>query len=178
MIIAHDFKITLEEYAHREIDNDFPVFDCCPKCGCHAHGNLYKNGFYTRHAKTANMADPILIWIRRMRCKSCKGSFSVLPSFLIPYFQNCVETVLEVLRDYFLDGESKDTRQARSFYKKRFLNRVNWIYSYLNEAVGRFGYPKTEGEAASVCLKKIFSIGCQKFFLASWGYMDSYLMAR
>jgi hypothetical protein len=178
MIIPHDFNIELIEYADRDIDNDFPVFDCCPKCGCHAHGNVYRNGFYHRNAKTKDMDEYYRIPIRRMRCKSCKGSFSVLPDFLIPYFQNTVDAVLGIVEEALNEADRHSPRQTKWYYKNRFMAGAKWVYHYLNNVVGRFNYPNTDGEAALVCLKRIFKIGCRNFFLASWNHLDSYLMAR
>ena len=42
MIILHDFRISLEEYADRGKKNNFPIFDQCPNCNCLASGNLHQ----------------------------------------------------------------------------------------------------------------------------------------
>src|SRR5438270_403941 len=84
MIISHDFGIGVVEYGERGKNNEFPLFDICPKCKSPAHGNLHRNGYYWRYGITdvATLRIPIC----RLRCLQCEVNISILPDFLIPYF--------------------------------------------------------------------------------------------
>ena len=93
MIILHDFDIGLIEYGDRGIKNDFPLFEECPSCKCLSHGNLHRNGYYWRYGITEEKT--LYIPICRLRCLQCGVNISILPDFLIPYFQHTVQTVLD-----------------------------------------------------------------------------------
>jgi hypothetical protein len=79
MIIPYDFAVSLNEYAQRGKENDFPVFDQCPNCKCPASGNLYRNGFYWRNSITQELV--LRIPICRLKCLLCKVNISILRTF-------------------------------------------------------------------------------------------------
>ena len=88
MIISHDFGIDLMEYAARGKENEYPLLDKCPNCKCIGPGNIHRNGYYWRFGLTDEETRKIPIC--RLRCLMCNKSISILPDFLIPYFQHTI----------------------------------------------------------------------------------------
>lgn len=107
MIILHDFRISLEEYANRGKMNNFPIFDKCPNCHCIASGNLHRHGYYWRYAITDEAEFKIPIC--RLICLSCKKTFSILPDFLIPYFQHSLDLILQRMERFYRTKRQKAT---------------------------------------------------------------------
>ncbi|WP_408645592.1 DUF6431 domain-containing protein [Thermotalea metallivorans] len=54
----------------------------CPSCGY--EGMLHRHGHYDRNVVT--LYQHFVISIQRFQCPSCKKTYSLLPSMLIPYF--------------------------------------------------------------------------------------------
>lgn len=80
MVVYHDFKIDLEEYARLGKKNNFPSFDRCP-C-CKGMVRLYRHGYYWRNAIDVRRAE-YRIPICRLICPSCQKTVSIpLPSWL------------------------------------------------------------------------------------------------
>ena len=97
MQIIHDFEISPVQYYINGQENDFPVIKRCPEC----HDKMIKHGFYDRTVITiSNKA--YIIFIRRYRCKYCDKTVSILPSFLLPYFQRSLFFIFYCLEQYFL----------------------------------------------------------------------------
>jgi len=105
MIILHDFGISLGEYAINRKKNHFSIFDKCPICNCVALGNIHRHGFYWRYAITDE--DVVEIPICRLICLSCRKTFSIIPDFLIPYFQHSLEIILKRIGQFLEKKKSK-----------------------------------------------------------------------
>lgn len=171
MIIPYDFEIDLAEYAQRGKENDFPVFDQCPSCHCPSGGNVYRNGFYWRNSITEDLV--LRIPICRLKCLKCKVSISILPDFLIPYFQYTLHTILKSVKRALEKKKGNGCRQLWSFHLRRFIRSVNWIHSFLvdNEMEDR------KKEAISY-MKMILDFGESPFLRRTWGHLSSYFMAH
>ncbi|QOY35413.1 DUF6431 domain-containing protein [Anaerobacillus isosaccharinicus] len=176
MIKIHDFGIGLVEYGERGKKNDFPLFDECPNCKCLAHGNLHRNGYYWRYGITEE--ETSYIPICRLRCLGCKVNISILPDFLIPYFQHTVKTVLDRVNQILQNKRVNGSRQLLRFYLCRYLKCINWIHTFfisLGEISGKSGDIKKE---AIKYMKMIHDFGESPFLRRSQGHLAKYLMAN
>jgi len=176
MIILHDFGIDLEEYATRGKTNHFPLLDACPNCGSMAHGNIHRNGFYWRYGITE--AITVKIPICRLKCLQCKVSFSILPDFLIPYFQHTVHTIIARISRRLEQKEVNGGHQLIWFHLRRFLRNVNWIHSYFIDEGLVSGMSNEQKKEATKYVKMIQDFGESPFLRRSWGHLSTYFMAN
>lgn len=177
MIIKYDFGIDLKEYEKRGKENVFPIFERCPKCNCVSEGNLHRNGYYWRYGITEE--DELYIPICRLRCLACKVNISILPDFLIPYFQSTLHTIVERV-DYFLRGGkiARSLRQLFGQHLKRFFEVLQWIHSFFVDLGYSTGFSKDRKKEAQKYMKMILDIGVSLFFRKSWGHLSSYFMGK
>lgn len=114
----------LRDHARNEIP--YPTFDHCLQCGRYV--KLVRHGYYQRHIP---LADGVWVLdICRYLCPDCGRTMSLLPWFLLPFFQHPRITILMTLRKYFLGGEKTFlSRQLQSFYGRRFIRNINAIVS-------------------------------------------------
>ncbi|WP_198006914.1 DUF6431 domain-containing protein [Desulforamulus reducens] len=113
MLLIIDFKLNAEEYANRGTQNDFPQIDRCPHCK--GLVTLQRHGFYWRNAIEGESLYHIPIC--RLKCPSCKKTVSLLPDFLIPYYQYTLDTVLGKVEDNLIHQVITGCRQLVSFYQ-------------------------------------------------------------
>ena len=126
MQIIYSFNLTLDEYIDQIYFMDFTEFDSCPIC--HSHLKLIKHGFYFRNVIT-NKNINYFIPIRRFVCSKCKLTISLLPDFLLPYFQSTVIRVINLIND-LIQNKIKRYLHLAHFYKTRFLHNLNAIISF------------------------------------------------
>lgn len=176
MIISHDFGVGLLEYEARGIENEFPLFERCPHCKCSAQGNLHRNGFYWRFGVTDEKA--VKIPICRLRCLVCKKSFSLLPDFLIPYFQHTVHTILERVHQILRNKKANGSRQLLAYHLKRYLKSLHWVHSFFTDMGNILGFSENIKKEATKYMKMILDFGESPFLRRSWGHLSSYFMAN
>lgn len=68
----------------------------CKNCGY--QGRIHRHGYYQRYVITLYTIHRV--YILRMWCPSCKKTYSILPKFLIPYYQYSFDTIFMCL--YYL----------------------------------------------------------------------------
>lgn len=176
MILPYDFEISLEEYAQRGKGNEFPVFDNCPNCHCPSGGNLYRNGFYWRNSITEENA--LYIPICRLKCLICKVNISILPDFLIPYFQYTIHTILQSVKQALENKKGNGCRQLWTYHLRRFLENINWVHSFLIDNQIEIEVMKEGKKEAIKYMKRILDFGESPFLRRSWGHLSSYFMAN
>lgn len=176
MIISHDFGIDLKEYSELGKNNRFPTLDCCPKCKCTAHGNIHRNGYYWRFGITEELTSKIPVC--RMKCLLCGVNISILPDFLIPYFQHTIKTVLDLIHDLIQKKKDRGTRQLLRFYLLRYYKKLNWIHSFFMEIGRPSGFSRDKNKEAIKYLIMIRDFGESSFLRRSWGHLSSYFMAN
>lgn len=176
MIISHDFGIDLIEYAARGKKNEFPLFEACPNCKCLYPGNLHRNGYYWRYAVTDDVS--LRIPICRIRCLQCELNFSILPDFLIPYFQHTIHTILLRVNEILQRKKANGGRQLLRFHLKRYLKDINWIHSFFISEGGIFGMSSDIKKEAIKYMKMILDFGESPFFRRSRGHLSKYFMAN
>lgn len=174
MIISYDFGYGLEVYGQKGKGNDFPVFNRCPNCNCIAQGNLHRNGYYWRYG--INDTDVRYIPICRFRCLACKANISILPDFLIPYFQPTLHTILKRIRNFLEKKKSEESRQHQAQIIKRYYQNLEWIHSFFTDLGHSVGITRDlKGEALKY-VKMIQDFDESSFFRRSWGHLSTYFM--
>ena len=129
MQILWKLPVKLSVYAKDRYSVVYPVISKCP-C-CNASVRLRRHGFYKRNVLVKNKC--FRIDICRYRCPSCLKTISLLPHFLLPYFQHTRDTILQSLRAWFQKLSPFLCRQLTAFYHERFLNNIPAIISVLRE---------------------------------------------
>lgn len=160
MQIIHDFEISLYEYHKRGVENEFPDITTCPNCSYPA--KLIKHGFYWRNA--LSFKKQFYIPILRLKCISCSKTFSILPDFLLPYFQYTLDVILQYLNDYFLKGKIGVYYQVLQFYRKRFLRNLQAIEIFFRDKHYRGIVPTQIKEKAIKVLDMISAFPKAKTF--------------
>ncbi len=177
MIIIHDFGIGLEEYGSRGKGNEFPMFDRCPDCHCIAQGNVHRNGYYWRYG--IDEADQAVhIPICRFRCLACGVNISILPDFLIPYYQHTLHTIVERVHLLLRGKKAIGSRQQLAQHTKRFYEILHWTHSFLMDLGHPLGFTQDQKKEALKYMKMIQDIGVSTFFRRSWGHLSSYFMGK
>ncbi len=175
MIIIHNFNIDLRSYADKGKNNEFPIYDKCPSC--HSWGNMQKHGFYWRFAVTDTLTEKIPI--RRLKCNCCKKTFSILPDFLIPYFQHTLHTILDHIENKLNEKETSSlSHQLIRFYLVRFMSQLNWIYTFFSDIGEVFEVIEDSKEKAKKYLHKLRDFSESAFLRKSMGHLAKYLMAK
>lgn len=172
MILFHNFGVALITYAEKGLDNDFPTYHSCPNCS--SINTLHRHGFYRRYGITEEVTD--VIPICRQQCPSCKKTFSILPDFLIPYYQHTLHTVLDQVENVLKKKKSWILRQLIAFYLRRFYYFLIWLHSFFMDQ----GIPvpfQCENKNATKYLTMIRDFGESTFFRRSKGHLSSYFMA-
>ncbi|QXJ38807.1 hypothetical protein BV455_02151 [Parageobacillus caldoxylosilyticus] len=125
MIRFHDFQVDVQTYAQRGKQNDFPLLKRCPHC--QAKRPLYRHGYYERNAVTPHQS--YRIWIARYRCPECWGTVTVLPSFLLPYFQYTLPTIWKVMKERLGLALKRGWGRFHSFLQKKGFYFMSDVYS-------------------------------------------------
>lgn len=176
MMVVYEFGVSLREYALRGKANVFPVLEVCPNCQCFGAGYVKRHGFYWRNAITEEQEYRVPIC--RFRCSACRVTISVLPDFLVPYFQHVLETVLGRVQERLEGRVHSGSRQLGHFYKRRFLKNLNWIHSFFMDEGERTGLSSDDIKEAKKYLSSILDFGESPFLRRSWGHLNKYLLAN
>jgi len=129
MQIIYNFGISLVKYCQRGKNNDFPTLTYCPQCG--ALKQLKKHGFYWRNVPF--YIHVFHIPICRYLCEECQKTVSLLPSFLLPFFQYPLAFIIRRLKEFFFSEKLKAPYQLVQFYRKRFLKNLNLMLALLRK---------------------------------------------
>lgn len=175
MVVYHDFKLSLEEYARLGKENNFPSFDRCP-C-CKGMVRLYRHGYYWRNAVDGEKAE-YSIPICRLLCPSCRKTVSILPAFLIKYFQYTRDFIFTTLKQVLINGGKASYRQLAQFYQNRFFKRLNQIEMYFRELGFRGVLPPSPKEKAIKLLEMILAPGKATFQRRPTGHLPHNFMAH
>lgn len=153
MQIPWFLPVKLSVYAKDRYSVVFPVISRCP-C-CQAGVRLIRHGFYQRNVLLK--ANEFRINVCRFLCPSCKRTVSLLPHFLLPYFQHNREVLLKSLKETFLRLSPQSLgRQIAAFYRQRFLFNLPAIISALREQNWREVLPRDENSKAIKVVERLF----------------------
>lgn len=102
----------------------------CPKCG--VPNSFYAHGSYWRNVLTENVEERIPV--ARFCCKVCNLTVSMLPSFVLPYFQYSLEYITAALKLIFSAIKPNFSLTALyRFYRHRFYLNLNLIELFFRE---------------------------------------------
>jgi transposase-like protein len=173
LFVYHDFGISVKEYEAKGKKNDFPLVEQCPHCK--ARVKLYRHGFYWRNAVDT---DRYRIPICRFKCPCCKKTISILPTFLLSYFQYTVDVILEKLEGSIIKGKINSYHQLVLFYRKRFLERITQVEMFFRDYGFKGSLPKDTKEKAIKLLEMILALGKATFTRRYWGHFSHNFMAN
>jgi hypothetical protein len=113
-----------------------------------------------------------------MKFSHCNITLSILPSFLIPYFQHTTIMIIMSIYKRLLRKLSPTlSRQLISFYLQRFNHQFEWILSFLKTIQSALQLDNVMNHSTFSLILNILKIGVNKFHLASFGYQSSYFMS-
>lgn len=155
MQVMVDVQMSPKEYAERYEEIEWPVLEVCPVC--RAHARLQGHGSYSRNALPTRETELVVV-IHRLRCPVCHRTVSLLPSFLLPYFQHTAKFVVESLL-----GRARSYRELFRFHWRRFLGNANRVLAFLRDLGMREHLPEGEKERAMKLLESIETSGLEMF---------------
>ena len=120
MVIVAEFHCPVQVYVDHFSQLDFPRPEACPHC--QAVHLLIGHGFYLRQPITPTAV--FQVYIKRWRCKVCRHTVSLLPSFLLRYRHYLLEVIQPVVI-------------------ARFEDRASWTQIAHRCAVNGLPYPRT-----------------------------------
>jgi len=142
--IIWSLPVKISIYAKDRNSVMFPVIEKCPICGTGA--KLVRHGFYSRYALFRNRS--YRLDICRYLCRSCLKTISLLPWFLLPYFQHTRNTILMTLRNWLSGRPAFVCRQLVAFYRQRFYQNIPAIITALRETGWLDSLPENDKEKA------------------------------
>lgn len=175
MIFYHNFLVDVPRYVELGRDNDFPELDCCPMC--RARNRLQRHGFYERNAIDSESAIYRII-ICRLICPDCRKTISILPTFLLPYFQHTMDFMLRILLAFWMTQIPLCTRQLRRFYETRVYGKRTEMELFIREEGYNEILPKEPKEKAIKLLQMIQALGKATFVRRWWRHRISSFMAH
>lgn len=175
MIYYHNFLVDVAKYSELGKSNEFPELDCCPMC--RAKKRLKRHGFYKRNAIESG-AKIYRIPICRLICSDCGKTISILPTFLLPYFQHTMDFIIRILLTSWIVYRLLCSRQLRRFYEKRAYGKITEIELFIREQGNRKALPDELKEKAIKMLQMIQALGKATFVRRWWGHRISSFMAH
>lgn len=173
MVYYHDFLVGLPRYVDLGKANDFPTLNCCPIC--RAKNRLQRHGFYERNVISEDCG--FRIPICRLLCPDCGRTVSILPMFLLPYFQYTVDFILRILLVFWMTCDCLCTRQLRRFYEKRAYGKLTEMELFFREEGFLGVLPITRKEKAIKMVRMIQALGKATFVRRWWRHRTSSFMA-
>ncbi|HHW27190.1 MAG TPA: hypothetical protein GXX23_07615 [Firmicutes bacterium] len=155
MQVLVDVHMSPQEYTQRFREVEWPVLETCPVCG--ARARLLGHGWYSRNALPAREIE-LVVMVHRLFCPVCRRTVSLLPSFLLPFFQHTVRFVVKSLL-----GKVKSYRELLRFHWKRFLANANRVLAFLRDLDMRERLPEDGKERAMKLLGSIETSGLEMF---------------
>ncbi|MDC3424242.1 DUF6431 domain-containing protein [Aquibacillus sp. 3ASR75-11] len=180
MLKIHHFKEGIKEYVSKKKGNDFPSYSCCEECGIQK--KLYRHGFYERYVFVLSEKKFVNIVVCRYICQNpkCRQTYSVLPDFIIPYFQFPLPSIVELI-DKKIEGVplTEGIRQRATYYFKRYAceKHQNWILQFFRKSGNLDSIPEESIKKAKKLLKMIQDFGESTFLRKSTDTFSNYFMA-
>lgn len=166
----------------------YPAQYGCKHCGY--RGRLHRHGYYSRNVIT--VFGTFRIQILRVKCPCCKKTHSLLPHFLIPYFQYSFYTIFLLLFQNYVLGFSysrilSDIKKYNSLCCLnpsslcRFCKRFNCNFSKIKYFLLNYSdiYPQEDDNNSAVIIRSIiiFEKNFLSFNSACFMSMPSYFFS-
>lgn len=148
-VITH-VHIGPKEYLDKFKELDLKPPEHCPFCG--AFHSFHRHGRYFRNALDSDSEERIPI--ARFICTACpKGqrhTVSLLPSFVLPYFQYSLSFIISALKAVLLMLNSFEQRfkSLLRFYRKRFFHNLNRLEMFFRDEGRQEIHPPDQKEKA------------------------------
>ena len=127
MQIITQFSMSPQQYIIQFESLQISRPEKCPNCGVpnsfHGHGRYWRNVVTDQYEERIPVA--------RFCCKVCSLTVSMLPSFVLPYFQYSLAFILAALSVIFLPSASLTALYR--FYRCRFYLNLNRIEMFCRE---------------------------------------------
>ena len=172
MIVPFETEQSLDQYAELGKKNDFPEVERCP--GCRGVVRLKRHGFYWRNAIEEEREYRIPIC--RLKCPSCEKTVSLLPSFLLPYFQHTLQQVVTEVHRSLVDTIRR-SRQRVEFYRRRYLKQLKQVEMFFRAEGCRKRLPDNTKEKAIKLMEMIRALGEATFVKKAKGHFTTNFMA-
>jgi len=129
MIIITKIIKNIHRYLKSEKANVFSVKYGCENCGF--EGKLHRHGFYSRNVITKYQTNKISVL--RVKCPSCDKTYSLLPPFVIPYYQYSFDLIFYCLYCYYVKKQTykKIVNHLHNINPNNYINISN-ISFYCN----------------------------------------------
>ncbi len=115
--------------------------------------------------------------ICRLKCPSCGKTVSIIPSFLLPYFQHTVATILIKLKNYFLYRKVMGYRQLLEFFSRRFRKNLTRIEMFFRDTGFRGVFPFNPKEKAIKLVEMLLALGKAPLLRRGIGHFPLNFMA-
>jgi len=172
MQIIHNFGISPVQYYKNGRNNNFPSVDRCPFC----NDLMIGNGFYTRYVITFSNKS-YLLFIRRYRCQHCNHTVSILPSFLLSYFQRSLKSIFTSLEQYFYHKKYSLTKQQVYFYIRRFIDNIPGLVAFFRQFDLNLSLGDSSNKKAIKLIKMIKSSPTPTFSRRYYNHFNKDFMA-
>jgi len=141
MQLIIEFALTPLEYIAKFQELDIKRPDTCPNCK--VPNSFHKHGKYWRNIVTMDYEDQLPV--ARFCCKICKLTASMLPAFVLPYFQYSLIYIITALQLIFVACKANLASLFR-FYRKRFKSNLILIEMHLRDLSWQEISPKNEND--------------------------------
>jgi len=123
MIIITKLIKNIHKYLKLGKANVFSVKYGCENCGY--EGKLHRHGFYSRNVITKYKVHKISVL--RVKCPSCDKTYSLLPPFVIPYYQYSFNLIFYCLYCHYVKNHTyeKIIDNLHTFNPNSFINISN-----------------------------------------------------
>jgi transposase-like protein len=130
MPIVHSCSVDHKVFdGGKEVEGKWVLPRNCPCCG--EKGSLHRWASYWRSALDFNNTTDHKVRVIQMRCKVCKKTVVVLPSFLAPY-QRVISATREAIVKLWQLGTSLRCLDQRTNYSRRTIGR--WVKRVVHRA--------------------------------------------
>jgi len=120
-----------EEYHSTSAERRMASPPICPNCG--SRRRLRFHGYYARYVSRKSDGAPLLLLIRRLRCRDCLLTTSLLPGFCLTYRFVRGESVARFLRGEGIDACDLQWQPLLSSSRRKY----EWWYPQLAAPVGK-----------------------------------------
>jgi len=141
-MIAYNLKNVKSSLKNIKIYEEMENFKIknCPCCGSE---EIIKWGKYTRNVVSYENKEKreYVIEIKRIKCKECNKTQSIIPTFLIPHKVHTTSYITDILKasiannkkDKEIEEEYKITRQLKKYWQKNYNEHKSRIATTLEE---------------------------------------------
>ncbi|MCX7781971.1 MAG: DUF6431 domain-containing protein, partial [Negativicutes bacterium] len=147
MPIFHLFNLSPAQYCEQFKSLVIPRPKCCPFC--QSIHSFHRHGVYWRYVLDGQQKQQY-VPVPRFLCRVCRHTLSILPAFVIPFFQYSVPAILSALRTWF--SKKADTQNIPAaclrFWRQRFYDNLSRIELFFRSRGVMDVIPKDQKEKA------------------------------